>query len=91
MINQNSVEAYLDIKAGMSPRQALVYSVINRHGLITRHDVADILGIDLYKISGRFTEILAKGQIIEYGNQVVDGRKRALLCINPDFQLEVAA
>ncbi len=91
MINQNSVEAYRQIRASLSPRQALVYSVINRHGLITRHDVAFILGIDLYKISGRFTEILATGQIIERGNQVVDGRKRALLCINPDFQLEAVA
>ncbi|MCP4927664.1 MAG: hypothetical protein GY918_01230 [Gammaproteobacteria bacterium] len=91
MIHRNTKETYRQIRASLSPRRALVYGVINRHGRVTRHDVAFILGIDLHKLSGRFTELLATGQIIEYGSQVVDGRKRALLCINPDFQLEVAA
>ncbi len=86
MIHRNTKETYRQIRNSLSPRKALVYSVINRHGLITRHDVAFILGIDLHKLSGRFTELLASGQIIEDGSRVVDGRKRALLCVNPDFQ-----
>ena len=87
MIHRNSKETYRKIKKSLSPRRALVYSVINRHGLVTRHDVANILGIELYRISGRFTELLQTGAIIEHGSEVVDGRKRALLCINPDYQV----
>ena len=87
MIHRNSKDTYRKIKKSLSPRRALVYSVINRHGLVTRHDVANILGLELYRISGRFTELLQTGAIIEHGSEVVDGRKRALLCINPDYQV----
>mgnify|MGYP001582687243 CR=1 FL=1 len=88
MIHRNSKKAYRQIRDSLPPRRALVYGTINRHGRVTRHDVASILGIDLHKLSGRFTELLATGQIMEHGSEVVDGHKRALLSINPDYQLD---
>ena len=88
MIHENSQLAYAQVADSLSACRRSVYEMIYRHGLVTRQDIAGFLGWEINKITPRVCELLATGQIIEAGSELVwTGRRysrRAQLCVNPD-------
>lgn len=85
MSHIHSKIAYSQIADSLSTARSSVYRAVLAQGSISRQGVADALGWPINRVTGRISELLQTGQIVEDGVQYVDGRPRALLTINPEF------
>jgi predicted transcriptional regulator len=68
-MHENSLVKYKEIKPELRKWQKIVLDCVVKYGEITSKDVAFKLNVQLHKISGRFTELKAKGKIIEIGRR----------------------
>jgi len=69
-MSQCSLDMYFDkILPELSPRQSIVYNCIinNKVSGLTLREAANILGLKMHTISGRFTELRDKGLIKRSG------------------------
>src|SRR5262245_47203398 len=68
---ETSQEAFEGIRAGLPAARARVFSVIVGAGLIglTSQEIADSLGVGVNVISGRVTELLKAGYVIDSGKR----------------------
>lgn len=76
MTTQSSLSSFTAIRPSLSRRQKEVLEAIRAlGGRATMHEVAARLGIPLNAISGRFTELVKKGKIDEWGTESKIGRQ----------------
>ena len=87
MMRSNSLSAYASIADQLPMSRSAVYRAILARGSISRQGVSDHLGWPINRVTGRISELLQSGQIIESGAEFVEGRTRALLSVNPDFKV----
>ena len=68
MIHDNSLEAIAAIAPVTGQARIEVLKVIRENQPITRQDIAENLGWEINRVTGRVRELLDKNNIIEAGN-----------------------
>ena len=89
-IHRNSLEAYDSIqekKAGA--REQVFTAIFLLSGRATRQDIAERLGWEINRVTGRVRELIDAGKVIECGTVKAGGRSRALLKVKPLKQEQI--
>ncbi|MFH2029681.1 MAG: winged helix-turn-helix domain-containing protein [Bacteroidota bacterium] len=63
-MNQNSIEAYRSIE-NLSGKRQMVYRCIESNQGITRQQIAEFLGWTINRVTGRVTELIDLGLIVD--------------------------
>lgn len=75
MIHENSRDAFEQVDTQTA--RSIVLSTIRKQGKITRQAVADHLGWEINRVTGRVRELLDQGKIKEDGCTYVQHGKRS--------------
>lgn len=91
MIHENSLEAYRQIDTAEARQKvfAAILKNTNKGGL-TRQNLAQQLGWEINRVTGRVRELLDTGRIKETGRIYVDSKPRSLLEVDESFLQKLA-
>lgn len=77
MISNTSREAYTSIKPSVNLKQSIVYEIIKKYQPVANDKIAEILGWEINKITGRVNELVRLGFIEHYGYSLTKSKRRA--------------
>lgn len=63
MVAETSIEAYIELKPSLGARQREVLEVITKLGAANNRQIAEHLGLEVHKITGRVDELRKLGKI----------------------------